>query len=514
VTVTGTSFTNDTTGVLTGAGILTMNGATTFTQRGTIRPGSPQGTLTLNGACPNIATAVYDIEIGGDDAVTGYDRLTVRDAATIAGTLNISLANGYLPRPGVRYVIVDALSRTGTFAAVNGLSYGPGQLWTIAYSDTDVVLIAQDQTWTRVFPDGAPPAARDGHTAVYDSTADRMIVFGGQTGGGVQNDVWVLTKATGANYPAWVALAPTGTPPAARTNATAMYDGATNRMIVFGGDDGAATPAAFADAWVLTNANGLGGTPAWLPLAPASAPPARSGHGAAYDAANNRMMVFGGTTTPATCGGALADVWTLENANGLGGAPVWTALAPTGGAPSARAFAGVSYDGATNRLIVTGGDDVCGAANTESFVLDGANGLAGTPTWTALAPSQAAAAGWSRARYAWDPVLDRVDAFGGQVGAAYVDTSYTLTDASSGAAPNWYRRNFYGTRPTPRASHSMVLTNVNHVAVVFGGMSSGGRLTTVAPRHRRARARRDRADGTPTARRSRCRRPRIPRAAW
>ncbi|MFN8588704.1 MAG: kelch repeat-containing protein [Candidatus Eisenbacteria bacterium] len=476
LTVTGASFTNDTTGVLTGGGTITMNGATTFAQRGTIRPGGPQGTLTLNGACPNTATAVYDIEIGGDDAVTGYDRLAVRDAATIAGTLHISLANGYVPKPGVRYVIVDAASRTGTFSSVTGLSYGPGQLWAVAYSDTDVVLIAQDQTWTRVFPDGAPPAARDGHTAVYDSTGDRMIVFGGRTNSGVQNDVWVLTHAKGGNYPAWVPLSPTGTPPVARTNASAVYDAANNRMIVYGGDDGASTT--FVDAWVLTNANGTGGTPAWLALSPGGAPAARSAHGAAYDAANNLMIVFGGTTSPAACGGALADVWTLANANGLGGAPAWTALAPTGTAPSARAFAGVAYDAATHRLLVTGGDDGCGVANAESFVLDDGNGI-GAPAWSMLAPASAPTAGWSRARFAYDPSLDRVDAFGGVIGGAYTDTSWTLTSASSGASPDWFRRNFYGTRPTARAQHSMVMATNGHVAIAFGGLSANGRLNDV-----------------------------------
>ncbi|MBP8137411.1 MAG: T9SS type A sorting domain-containing protein, partial [Candidatus Eisenbacteria bacterium] len=475
LTVTGTSFTNDTTGVLTGSGALTMSGATTFAQRGTIRPGGPQGTLTLNGACPNISTAVYDIEIGGEDAVTGYDRFAVRDAATIAGTLNITLANGYIPKPGVRYVIVDAGSRTGTFATVNGLAYGPGQLWTIAYSDTDVVLVARDQTWTKVFPDGAPPAARDGHTAVYDSTGDRMIVFGGETNSGVQNDVWVLTKATGANYPAWAQLSPTGTPPPARTHARAVYDAATNRMIVTGGDDGVAASAAFSDTWVLTNANGLGGTPAWSQLSP-GASPAVTGHGAAYDAANNRLIVFGGSALAGPCPGATSDAWVLTNANGLGGAPAWTLLTPAGAAPTGRVYAGVAYDAASHGLIVTGGDDGCGVGNTESFVLADGNGI-GSPTWTMLAPAAAPIAGWTRTTYAFDPSLDRLDAFGGLVGGAPVDTSYTLTSAAGNVSPSWYRRNFYGTRPTPRSSHSMVMATVGHTAIVFGGLSSSGRLS-------------------------------------
>ena len=103
-----------------------------------------------------------------------------------------------------------------------------------------------DQTWTRVFPERHPARTRATVTPrCYDSTGDRMIVFGGRTDTGPQNDVWVLTNATArATAAEWIALAPSGAPPAPRTNASAVYDPATNRMIVYGGDDGAATPGA------------------------------------------------------------------------------------------------------------------------------------------------------------------------------------------------------------------------------------------------------------------------------
>ncbi len=476
LTVTGASFANQATGVLAGSGTITLAGATAFTHAGTVRPGASPGVLTLNTGLPSVSSCVFDVELGGDAAGTGYDQLVVRDPVTLAGTLNVTTLPGFVPQPGLRYVIAKFPSRTGTFATVNGLAYGPGQLWMVAYSDTDVVLLAMDQTWTKVIPDVTLPSARDGHTAVYDSTGDRMIVFGGQDDGAVRNDVWVLTKATSPSYPAWIALAPTGTPPAPRTHASAVYDPATNRMIVYGGDDGAGTPVAYGDAWVLTNANGLGGTPAWLPLAATGAPAARSGHAAAYDRGSNRMIVFGGNATPGTCGGALADVQVLANANGLGGSPAWTALAPTGTAPSARWHHGAAYDDATGRLIVTGGEDGCGAANTEAWLLDGANGLGGTPAWTAVAPTAPPAAGWSLARYAYDAGLGWTDAFGGKVGGAYVDTAYTLTSATTGSGSSWYRRAYYGTRPPARAFHSMIVNGANHVAVVFGGQSAGGRL--------------------------------------
>lgn len=52
-------------------------------------------------------------------------------------------------------------------------------------------------------------------------------------------------------------LNPSGGPLAARYGHTAGYDQTTNRMIVFGGNQ-------LDDLWILTNANGNGGVPTWL----------------------------------------------------------------------------------------------------------------------------------------------------------------------------------------------------------------------------------------------------------
>src|SRR6476646_7893099 len=139
-----------------------------------------------------------------------------------------------------------------------------------------------------------PPPARFYHTLVSDSANDRAITFGGAANCGPLRDVWLLTNASGlSGPPAWSQLTPTGTGPDARYAANAVYDGANNRMIVFGGAAGgycSGAPPLRNDVWVLTNANGLGGPPAWIQLSPGGTPPtARAATTSVYDPSSNRL---------------------------------------------------------------------------------------------------------------------------------------------------------------------------------------------------------------------------------
>jgi Galactose oxidase, central domain len=308
---------------------------------------------------------------------------------------------------------------------------------------------ASTPTWNVLFPGFNDPDLNVniyGHSAVYDSGSNTMIVFGGVNPITVpQNNVLLLTNANGSGGSqggAWSELGMSFVPPA-RTFHSAVYDQTNNRMIVFGGcADGFECLIPLNDVWVLSNANGVGGTPAWTQLSPSGTLPSpRAYHNAVYDATNNRMIVYSGAINNT----ALTDVWVLSNANGLGGTPAWTQLSPTGSVPDAHWESTAVYDPTTNVMIVFGG----GSFANSVWTLSNANGLTGTPAWTNLIANGAVGAPKGRvgAQAIYDSASNRMTIFGGNGDFGYPSPDFdfgmfndvwVLANANgSGGSPTW-----------------------------------------------------------------------------
>jgi hypothetical protein len=150
-----------------------------------------------------------------------------------------------------------------------------------------------------------------------------LIVFGGDnslpTGSAVEhNDTWVLTNANGASSTsAWIKLAPAGTLPTGRSSVSVSYDPTSRRLVVFGGiNQAGSTVVNFGDTWVLTEANGAGGTPRWIPVEaePAESPLPRYAYSMAYNRTADRLIVALGVTfgVSASADGFRDDLWILS----------------------------------------------------------------------------------------------------------------------------------------------------------------------------------------------------------
>ena len=237
--------------------------------------------------------------------------------------------------------------------------------------------------WSRPQITGIKPAPRSGPGTVYDPISNRMIVFGGALGQAspCANDVWALENVNGVGgTPQWTQLSPSGGPPPIRTRFAAVYDQTANTMIIYGGNN--CFSEEYSDVWTLTKANGVNGTPVWTQLSPTgTGPAARENTSAVYDPVNNRMILYGGNVND-------PNVWVLTNANGTGGTPAWIQLPISGTLPTARCCNSIVYDAADNVAVIFGGQNETGsgALLNDTWILSNANGL-GTPAWTQLNPT-------------------------------------------------------------------------------------------------------------------------------
>lgn len=323
---------------------------------------------------------------------------------------------------------------------------------------------AEAQTWS-----AKGPIPRGGHSAVFDPSTNRMIVFGGQQELATDlNDVWRLNGATGAGGLTWVSVKPSGVAPAARVGHTAVYASASNRMIIFGGGEGNTSPCQN-DVWALENANGNGGTPIWAQLNPAGSLPAARVFGTSvYDSSSDSMILFGGEDCFATNFG---DVWVLSHASGVNGTPTWTQLAPSGATPAARAFHTAVYAPASNTMTIFAGESVNGTFFNDVWVLSNANGTGGTPSWTQLTPSGSAPVPREVSSAIYNGTANRMTIFAGiDSGNNPLRDVWVLTNANGlGGTPAWIQISASAIPPAARGSHTAVYNAISNVMTVFGG---------------------------------------------
>ena len=338
---------------------------------------------TPSGALPNprsMHSAIYDPD-HDQMLVFGGDHFDFRPL-TWALTLGANPEWNQFPFPAR---LPPLSSATGVYDPSRDqvLIFG-GNQGGVVVNDSWILSLAGEPTWTKLSPSGNPPSKRHGHTAIYDPGRDRMVVFGSSSLLG--NDTWALSLG---EAPAWMEQSPSGVWPRPRWGHTAIYDPVRDRMIVFGGYD---NTDRLNDTWELT----LGSNPTWRELSTSGTrPSARMEHAAIYDPIRDRMVIFGGEYRN--------DTWELT----LGETPTWTELSPSGEPPGARRAHKSIYDPIGDRMIVFGGQTVSGEKD-DTWALS----LGAVSSWTRLSPSGGppGGGGWPTAIY--DPHRDRMLIFG------------------------------------------------------------------------------------------------------
>jgi len=181
----------------------------------------------------------------------------------------------------------------------------------------------------------------------------------------------------------------------------------------------------------------------WVQLSPANSPPARSYLAMAYDAASEKIIVFGGFDG----NGYLNDTWAFDGVT-------WTQIT-TNTPPPARAAAQMAYDGVTHQVVLFGG-------------YDGRNYLGDTWLWDGTTSQWTQAAPVHHPKPVTGPMLfpdpnGRVDLFGGFDGHFYQLTMWQWNRSD-------WRRLSLATVPYARSSAAVAINPTIDQVVLFGGL--------------------------------------------
>lgn len=324
-------------------------------------------------------------------------------------------------------------------------------------------------SWTQVFP-ASSPSPRDGHRMAYDAARGELVLFGGNDGSPAfqSGETWLWDGAT------WQLGSSSGPPP--RTEHALSYDSLRDRTVLFGGF--ASVSGAFDDTWEWDGSS-------WLQRGPATRPPARWGHGAAFHAPTGRTIVADGSLSRNDTWAFDGGDWTsLEDAEMRLVAPVlaaepgsgavlafgtgavsdafeswelrdlrWHQLPPSG--PVRAISFGIASDLLRQRIVMFGGTSTSPNAPLFTHEWDGS-------AWSSV-PSAVQPQPRDFPALAWDPISGKVLMFGGRIG------QFAFQETWEWDGVVWTQR-FPATVPAGRSQHVMATDPLRQNVVMYGGV--------------------------------------------
>ena len=330
-----------------------------------------------------------------------------------------------------------------------GLAACSGSLMDTGGGTTDNTSASTLRVWTEIHPVGDLPSPRYGHAMVYDSTSDKVILFGGRGRDEFLGDTWMYDPAANT----WTELSPAGDTPVARNGHAMVYDPVGQKVVLFGGVN---AKGRLDDTWMYDPAANT-----WTELEPRGPqPPVRWGHAMAYDSVSGKVILFGGYEWES--GGPRSDTWAYDAT-----ANTWTLLRPTGDHPPERAGLSLVYDEAGGAMILFGGNSQGG----DWFVLqdDTWRYDPSADSWTIIDPTGSHPSGRWFQSMAYDPGTGTVVLFGGWGDAGFLDDTWVFDPV----ADRWAMINPADTAPPGRNLQAMVYDASSGRMLMFGGYTAG-----------------------------------------
>jgi hypothetical protein len=311
---------------------------------------------------------------------------------------------------------------------------------------------------TSLHVNAAYPLQRSAQAMAYDSTSDRIIVYGGETKN--TYDYWVFdTWAYDYNNNEWIQMNPTGIPYPS-VGAVMVYDSDSDKMVAFGGAH--AQYYTSNETWIYDYT-----TNTWYEASPNNVPRLRCGHAMAYDSESDVVIMFGGAVTanqnPYGDTVVYNDTWAYDL-----NTDTWTNMTPSV-TPLGRGAACIVYDSESDRIILFGGYHLAGSPfldpTGECYQKDTWSYDYNTNTWENVTSSTNPDPRVMHA-LAYDSESDRIIMFGGYT---HLNTEglQDETWAYDYNTQTWTQMNPTG--GLERILHQMVYDSESDLVVLFGG---------------------------------------------
>ncbi len=336
----------------------------------------------------------------------------------VAAQPDWQLASAPYPRPRTSHAMADdpGRQRVVLFGGESGGVLGDTWEW-------------DGVTWTQQKPLTSPPA-RSGHAMAYDAARQRVVLFGGFTGyyAPALGDTWEWDGVD------WRRLQPP-VAPTGRGDHRLVYDPVRQRIVLYGGSTSGTRPTWFNDTWEWDGST-------WSKRNPARTPPACADHAMTYDAARNRIVLFGsgGFWNPSN------DLWEWDGNN-------WQPRTPLTQPPARFAHA-LAYDAATQRVLLFGGF----GGSVSSMILLGDTWAWNGQDWKRVTPAMTP-----------PPMAGHAMAFDATRRSVVLCGGYGQRDTWVWQSTNWVHRPRPGVALPRRIGHAIAYDDSRRRTLVFGG---------------------------------------------
>ncbi|MCG8608335.1 T9SS type A sorting domain-containing protein [bacterium] len=289
------------------------------------------------------------------------------------------------------------------------------------------------------------PRPRTNATAIYDTQSHRMILFGGRTQGREDlNDIWAFELASRT----WTELIPVqGSEPAPRRTPNSVYDSDNHVMVIWSGQTGSAT---LNDVWTYRFDTNV--WTEWQP--PDPKPKMRYGAASLFDPMAKELVTFAGFTSS----GRFNDSWRLNLQGNM-----WTEVTPSENLPLVRCLHSASYNSLDHQMIIYGGQTSGGVlGDIWAFDLN-------QNRWTDLTPQDRPPGRWFAANI-YDPGRHAAIIFGGNLGTGKSNETWIFDLENR----SWVPFITSETVPSPRDGASAIYVAEESQMILFGGQDAKG----------------------------------------